>query len=233
MWRMIWEQNVSCVIMLTLLTEKNMREKCHCYWPEPVNSSKCYGCNGLIVRLVSETTLNAFTVRVMEMSMGDQIRTVTQLHYLKWEDFNVPDMSELWQLLKSFRDYTAKGVDAPIVVHCSAGVGRTGTFIVLDWVINELLEGATSISVPHYILKLRSRRRFMVQSFVSRVLHTRISLECGHNNIVCFQQKQLGFIYLFLSWFIETELPQLRNKEKDENLYVNCGKKHTATIIYL
>lgn len=133
-WQMAWEQNASTVVMLTNPTERS-RTKCAVYWPNtPSNDIKIGRAEkGISVKLQDEQPLEgclSVTLRRLELSCQNQTRIVNQLHYTEWPDHSVPDSPEpLIRLIDELDKYRA---DGPVIVHCSAGVGRTGTFIILD-----------------------------------------------------------------------------------------------------
>ncbi len=156
-WDMVWQQTCTTIVMLTKTVE-NGRIKCHEYWP----SDSLVG-NGWTLRLVSTQKHSdmALITRTFEMYNSDEKRTITQLHYLGWPDHGVPDSpKDLFQLLDML------DASEPAIVHCSAGVGRTGTLITIDTLRQckpEVWEDGDVIFdiVSHY----RRQRTLMVQSF--------------------------------------------------------------------
>ncbi|XP_059471280.1 uncharacterized protein LOC132194171 isoform X2 [Neocloeon triangulifer] len=125
-WRMIWQEQVSLIVMVTNLIE-NGKTKCEKYWPEE-RQSVCV--KGLQVQSVKEEIYPDYTKRTMRLMNGDQNRLVVQMHYTQWPDHGVPFYA------KSLACFMEKILeiksDSPVVVHCSAGVGRTGTIILID-----------------------------------------------------------------------------------------------------
>ncbi|KAK5866709.1 hypothetical protein PBY51_011269 [Eleginops maclovinus] len=161
-WKMVWEQNVTNMVMVTQCVEKG-RVKCDHYWPldhEPLY----YG--DLIVRMLSESVLPEWTIREFNMCSEDQVsRLVRQFHYTVWPDHGVPETTQsLIQFVRTVRDYVNRSPGSgPTVVHCSAGVGRTGTFMVLDQVLQQL-ECRDSVDLFGSVLQLRLHRCHMVQT---------------------------------------------------------------------
>uniref|UniRef100_A0A3Q1GFQ5 protein-tyrosine-phosphatase n=1 Tax=Acanthochromis polyacanthus TaxID=80966 RepID=A0A3Q1GFQ5_9TELE len=161
-WKMVWEQNVHNVVMVTQCVEKG-RVKCDHYWPfdqEPLY----YG--DLIVQMVSESVLPEWTIR--EFSICSQLsfsRLVRQFHYTVWPDHGVPETTQsLIQFVRTVRDYVNRSPGSgPTVVHCSAGVGRTGTFIVLDRVLQQL-DSKDVLDIYGAVFDLRLHRSHMVQT---------------------------------------------------------------------
>jgi len=111
----------------------------------------------------------------MEPEEGIEIRKVTQLHCTKWPDFGVPDSAEVMKDLIKEVDIRKKDLDKPIVVHCSAGIGRTGTFVAIHMSLQKDLQGE-DIDISKTVRSLREQRLGMIQSeeqyfFVYSVVH--------------------------------------------------------------
>ncbi|XP_053361387.1 receptor-type tyrosine-protein phosphatase beta-like isoform X1 [Clarias gariepinus] len=163
-WKMVWEQNVHNIVMVTQCVEKG-RVKCDHYWPfdqDPLY----YG--DLIVRMQSESVLPEWTIREFKICTEDQLnycRTVRQFHYTVWPDHGVPESTQsLVQFVRTVRDYINRTPGSgPSIIHCSAGVGRTGTFIVLDRVLQQLNTKDT-VDIYGAVFDLRLHRSHMVQT---------------------------------------------------------------------
>uniref|UniRef100_A0AAQ6AA57 protein-tyrosine-phosphatase n=1 Tax=Amphiprion ocellaris TaxID=80972 RepID=A0AAQ6AA57_AMPOC len=173
-WKMVWEQNIHNVVMVTQCVEKG-RVKCDHYWPfdqDPLY----YG--DLIIQMLSESVLPEWTIR--EFNICSQLsfsRLVRQFHYTVWPDHGVPETTQsLIQFVRTVRDYVNRSPGSgPTVVHCSAGVGRTGTFIVLDRVLQQL-DSKDILDVYGAVFDLRLHRSHMVQtegqySYLHQCLH--------------------------------------------------------------
>ncbi|XP_045060884.1 receptor-type tyrosine-protein phosphatase beta isoform X2 [Coregonus clupeaformis] len=163
-WKMVWEQNVHNVVMVTQCVEKG-RVKCDHYWPfdqDPLY----YG--DLIVQMLSESVLPEWTIREFKICSEDQLnysRVVRQFHYTVWPDHGVPETTQsLIQFVRTVRDYINRtsGTGAT-VAHCSAGVGRTGTFISLDRVLQQL-DIKDTVDIYGAVFDLRLHRSHMVQT---------------------------------------------------------------------
>ncbi|XP_075611086.1 receptor-type tyrosine-protein phosphatase eta isoform X6 [Balearica regulorum gibbericeps] len=161
-WRMIWEKNIYSIVMLTKCVEQ-ARTKCEQYWPD--NESKKYG--DIIVTKVSGIDLPEWTIRdfTVEKSNTTESHTVRQFHFTSWPDHGVPETTDL---LINFRhlvhEYSSQNpIDSPTLVHCSAGVGRTGTFIAIDRLIQQI-EMENTVDVYGVVYDLRMHRPLMVQT---------------------------------------------------------------------
>ncbi|XP_029350961.1 receptor-type tyrosine-protein phosphatase beta [Echeneis naucrates] len=163
-WRMVWEHGVYNVVMVTQCTEKG-RVKCDQYWPadrEPLY----YG--DLVLQMLSESVLPEWTIREFKItseSSRSYPRVLRHFHYTVWPDHGVPESTQsLIQFVRTVRDYVDRSPSTgATVVHCSAGVGRTGTFIALDRVLQQL-DSKGTIDLYGCVFDLRLHRQHMVQT---------------------------------------------------------------------
>uniref|UniRef100_A0A667ZM29 protein-tyrosine-phosphatase n=1 Tax=Myripristis murdjan TaxID=586833 RepID=A0A667ZM29_9TELE len=161
-WKMVLEQNVHNIVMVTQCVEKG-RVKCDHYWPFD-HDPLYYG--DLIVQMLSESVLPEWTIREFKIcSQLNYSRLVRQFHYTVWPDHGVPETTQsLIQFVRTVRDYINRTPGSgPTVAHCSAGVGRTGTFIVLDRVLQQL-DNKDTVDIYGAVFDLRLHRSHMVQT---------------------------------------------------------------------
>uniref|UniRef100_A0A671FM75 Receptor-type tyrosine-protein phosphatase H n=1 Tax=Rhinolophus ferrumequinum TaxID=59479 RepID=A0A671FM75_RHIFE len=162
-WRLVWEQQSHTLVMLTNCTEFG-RVKCEHYWP--LDAQPCtYG--HLQVTLEGEKAMENWTIRDLQLwhTQEQKILHVRQFHYVAWPDHGVPHSPDpllaFWKILRQWLDQTQGG--GPPIVHCSAGVGRTGTLIALDVLLRQL-ECEGFLSPFSYVRKMRESRPLMVQT---------------------------------------------------------------------
>ncbi|CAG0882994.1 unnamed protein product, partial [Cyprideis torosa] len=159
LWRMVWESNSRAIVMLTRCIEK-AREKCDHYWPydtQPVY----YGDIQVIV--ANESHYPDWTIREFKVTRGDTSRLIRHFHFTTWPDFGVPEPPQtLVRFVRAFRE--KHGNDGrPIVVHCSAGVGRSGTFIAIDRILHHL-KNNDYVDIFGMVYEMRKERVWMVQT---------------------------------------------------------------------
>uniref|UniRef100_A0A1A8DAQ8 Protein tyrosine phosphatase, receptor type, N polypeptide 2 n=1 Tax=Nothobranchius kadleci TaxID=1051664 RepID=A0A1A8DAQ8_NOTKA len=161
-WQMVWENGCVVIVMLTPLVESGVKQ-CYHYWPdEGSNLYHIYEVN-----LVSEHIwCDDFLVRsfYLKNMQTNETRTVTQFHFLTWLNQSVPETS---RTLLDFRRKVNKcyrGHSCPVIVHCSDGAGRTGTYILIDMVLNRMAKGAKEIDIAASLEHLRDQRPGMVQT---------------------------------------------------------------------
>uniref|UniRef100_A0A8D2G3K0 Receptor-type tyrosine-protein phosphatase eta n=1 Tax=Theropithecus gelada TaxID=9565 RepID=A0A8D2G3K0_THEGE len=161
-WRMVWEKNVYAIIMLTKCVEQG-RTKCEEYWPS--KQAQDYG--DITVAMTSEIVLPEWTIRdfTMKNIQTSESHPLRQFHFTSWPDHGVPDTTDLLINFRYLvRDYMKQSPpESPILVHCSAGVGRTGTFIAIDRLIYQI-ENENTVDVYGIVYDLRMHRPLMVQT---------------------------------------------------------------------
>ncbi|XP_076444662.1 uncharacterized protein LOC143282781 [Babylonia areolata] len=161
-WRMVWQEGVTHIVMLTNLKE-GKKSKCHEYWPAKRQSLTTghMEVTGLEVEERAHFIIRNFILRKKK---GKDERHVKQYHYVKWMDHEVPSATHLvdfWRYVTARASRTPTA--PPLLVHCSAGVGRTGTYIALDMVMEQSEEEDT-ICLYTTVSTLRDYRCHMVQN---------------------------------------------------------------------
>ncbi|XP_029383488.1 receptor-type tyrosine-protein phosphatase H isoform X2 [Echeneis naucrates] len=162
-WRMIWEQRVKGIVMVTNCVELG-RTKCERYWPA---DSKPNLQGQLVITLRSEIQERNWTLREFNLKhkSTSEERMVKHFHFTAWPDHGVPlGTNVLIQFRELVRRHIEKeGDGAPTVVHCSAGVGRTGTLIALDVLLQQLKQ-KRAVGINAFVHKMRLSRPYMVQT---------------------------------------------------------------------
>ncbi|XP_008113223.2 receptor-type tyrosine-protein phosphatase C isoform X2 [Anolis carolinensis] len=161
-WRMIWEQKATIVVMVTRCEEGN-RIKCAKYWPSMEEESATYG--DILVKINDCKICPDYNIQKLHITNRREKTTgrdVTHIQFTSWPDHGVPDEAHLLLKLRRRVNALSNFFSGPIVVHCSAGVGRTGTYIGIDAML-EGLESEGRVDVYGYVVKLRRQRCLMVQ----------------------------------------------------------------------
>lgn len=232
-WRMIWEQHLEIIVMLTNLEEYN-KTKCAKYWPEKVADAKKFG--DITVTFTDEQRFSDYLVRHLKITRRnsatsngnaggggggaggpesaehnggavvaadggsnasssveettEDCRHITQYHYLVWKDFSAPEHPH--GILKFIRQINAvySLQRGPILVHCSAGVGRTGTLVALDSLMQQLEEEG-HVSIFNVVCDMRHQRNFLVQSLKQYIFLYRALLDLAQFGNTEIQAKDL------------------------------------------
>ncbi|XP_054909909.1 tyrosine-protein phosphatase non-receptor type 2 [Poeciliopsis prolifica] len=168
-WLMIWEQKTKAVIMLNRVIEKGS-EKCAQYWPTAEEREMAFRDTRFMVTLLSEDTKSYYTTRVLQLqniNTGEK-REILHFHYTTWPDFGVPESpASFLNFLFKVRESGALEMDhGPAVVHCSAGIGRSGTFSLVDTclVLMDKRKDLLSVDIKNILLKMRKYRMGLIQT---------------------------------------------------------------------
>ncbi|KAG5311446.1 CSW phosphatase, partial [Pseudoatta argentina] len=215
-WHMVYQENTRVIVMTTKEIERG-KNKCARYWPEEGESSE-YG-NEWKVRAVSRTSTADYTLREFFLQGTkpefSESRRIYHYHFQAWPDHGVP--SDPGCVLNFLHDVNARQESiaaslvpkdqdepciGPILVHCSAGIGRTGTFIVIDMILDQIkLHGLDcEIDIQRTVQRVRSRRSGMVQT-----------------------EAQYKFVYLAVLHYIETVSQRMQAEQKSLQL----GREYT------
>ncbi|XP_054625359.1 receptor-type tyrosine-protein phosphatase F isoform X7 [Dunckerocampus dactyliophorus] len=181
-WRMVWEQRSSTIVMMTRLEEKS-RVKCDQYWP--VRGTETYGM--IQVTMLDTVELATYSVRTFALykNGSSEKREMRQFQFMAWPDHGVPEYPT--PILAFLRRVKAcNPPDAgPMVVHCSAGVGRTGCFIVIDAML-ERMKHEKSVDIYGHVTCMRAQRNYMVQTEDQYIFIHEALLEaatCGNTEV--------------------------------------------------
>ncbi|BET03182.1 phosphatase [Nesidiocoris tenuis] len=239
-WRMVWELRSSTIVMMTKLEER-ARIKCDQYWP--TRGSETYGMITVSVSDVQE--LATYCIRTFHINRGGSCdrREVKQLQFTAWPDHGVPDHpAPFLQFLKRVKGVNPSDA-GPIVVHCSAGVGRTGCFIVIDSMI-ERLRHEKSIDIYGHVTCLRAQRNYMVQTEDQYIFIHDALLEaviCGnsevparnlHSHIQKLMQSEPGDTITGM----ELEFKRLSNIKTDSSRFLTATlpvNKHKNRLVHI
>lgn len=201
-WLMVWQENTRVIVMTTKEVERG-KPKCAKYWPD-LNMTETFG--SFVVRTVVERSNKDYTLREFTVNKeggGKEERKIYHFHFQAWPDHGVP--SDPGCVLNFLHDVNAmqESLDAPpgpIVVHCSAGIGRTGTFIVIDMIIDQIKRQGLDceIDIQRTIQMVRSQRSGMVQT-----------------------EAQYKFVYMAVQHHIETVQHRMQAEQKSTREYTN------------
>nr|XP_022312100.1 uncharacterized protein LOC111117327 isoform X1 [Crassostrea virginica] len=187
-WQMIWQEDVEVIAMVTNLTE-GTNNKSALYWPESISKKLVKG--KFIVRLVNEKTYANFAVRQMKIDNKETKtnRHVTQLQFTAWPDHGTPHPVDLLVFYHYVSREVDKNPESKFVVHCSAGVGRTGTFIALDALYRQgMKEG--KINIVEYVNTMREDRMNMIQNFNQYKFLYKVLYECFRSGCHFIEKRE-------------------------------------------
>uniref|UniRef100_H2YNB4 protein-tyrosine-phosphatase n=1 Tax=Ciona savignyi TaxID=51511 RepID=H2YNB4_CIOSA len=203
---MMWETKSSIIVMLTNLFE-NGKKKCQKYWPDFGTQRDFKQIN---VVCTQEEVIGCFVKRTFRIKLPEGAHDVTQFHYTTWPDHNIPITTTGLHRLKQavMEQHKKSGESKPIVVHCSAGAGRTGTFIAFDS-LSMQMNDRPSINVFDSVVNLRMQRMDMVQT----------------QNQYMFLHKLVAEVYMLG----QTDIPMMSLESKTKELERPGEKSGFAT----
>ncbi|XP_061093443.1 protein tyrosine phosphatase receptor type Ma isoform X12 [Conger conger] len=190
-WRMIWQENTATIVMVTNLVEVG-RVKCCKYWPDDTEIYRDMKVTLIETQLLSEYVIRTFAV---EKRGAHEIREIRQFHFTGWPDHGVPyHATGLLGFVRRVKSKSPANA-GPMVVHCSAGAGRTGCFIVID-IMLDMAEREGVVDIYNCVRELRSRRVNMVQTEEQYVFIHDAILEaclCGDTTIPASQLRSVYY----------------------------------------
>ncbi|XP_070796740.1 tyrosine-protein phosphatase non-receptor type 2 isoform X3 [Pituophis catenifer annectens] len=168
-WLMIWQQKTKAIVMLNRIVEKDS-VKCAQYWPTKQEEPIIFRETGFCVKLKSEDVKSYYTVRQLQLECIDtaESRVIFHFHYTTWPDFGVPESpaSFLNFLFKVRKSGSLNSEHGPAVIHCSAGIGRSGTFSLVDTclIVMEKRNDPFHVDIKQILLNMRNYRMGLIQT---------------------------------------------------------------------
>nr|XP_033790024.1 tyrosine-protein phosphatase non-receptor type 2 isoform X2 [Geotrypetes seraphini] len=168
-WLMVWQQKSKAVVMLNRIIEKGTI-KCAQYWPTREEGIMPFLEAGLLVKFLSEDIKSYYTVRLLQLEniRTSEVREIYHFHYTTWPDFGVPESpaSFLNFLFKVRESGSLNPEHGPAVIHCSAGIGRSGTFALVDTclVLMGKRKDPSSVDIKQVLLDMRRYRMGLIQT---------------------------------------------------------------------
>ncbi|XP_074130715.1 tyrosine-protein phosphatase non-receptor type 2 isoform X4 [Sminthopsis crassicaudata] len=166
---MVWQQKSKAIVMLNRIVEKDS-VKCAQYWPTKEDQVMLFEETGFCVRLVSEDVKSYYTVHLLKLENihSGETRIISHFHYTTWPDFGVPESpaSFLNFLFKVRESGSLNAEYGPAIIHCSAGIGRSGTFSLVDTclVLMEKRDDPFSVDIKQVLLNMRKYRMGLIQT---------------------------------------------------------------------
>ncbi|XP_028163729.1 tyrosine-protein phosphatase Lar isoform X1 [Ostrinia furnacalis] len=239
-WRMCWELRTNTIVMMTKLEERT-RIKCDQYWPS--RGSEAYGMMTVTIAEVQE--LATYCIRTFQISKTGtaERREIKQLQFTAWPDHGVPDHpAPFLQFLRRVRALNPPDA-GPLVVHCSAGVGRTGCFIVIDSMLERARHERT-VDIYGHVTCLRAQRNYMVQTEDQYIFIHDALLEavvCGDTevparNLQSHIQKLMRVDPMENITGMELEFKKLANMKADSSRFVSASlpcNKHKNRLVHI
>nr|XP_045004527.1 receptor-type tyrosine-protein phosphatase delta isoform X44 [Jaculus jaculus] len=223
-WRMIWEQRSATIVMMTKLEERS-RVKCDQYWP-----SRGTETHGLVqVTLLDTIELATYCVRTFTLykNGSSEKREVRQFQFTAWPDHGVPEHPTPF-LAFLRRVKTCNPPDAgPMVVHCSAGVGRTGCFIVIDAML-ERIKHEKTVDIYGHVTLMRAQRNYMVQTEDQYIfIHDALleAVTCGNTEVPARN------LYAYIQKLTQIEVGENVTGMELEFKRLASSKAHTSRFI--
>nr|XP_039320010.1 tyrosine-protein phosphatase non-receptor type 1-like [Saimiri boliviensis boliviensis] len=168
-WEMVWEQKSRGVVMLSRVMEKGLL-KCAQYWPQKEEKEMIFEDTNVKITLISEDVKSYYTVGQLELEnlTTQETREILHFHYTTWPDFGVPESpASFLNFLFKVRESESLSLEhGPVVVHCSAGIGRSGTFCLADTclMLMDKRKDPSSVDIKKVLLEMRKFRMGLIQT---------------------------------------------------------------------
>ncbi|XP_069830088.1 phosphatidylinositol phosphatase PTPRQ isoform X2 [Dendropsophus ebraccatus] len=185
-WRMVWETRTKTIVMLTQCFEKG-RVRCHQYWPEDNKPVTVFG--DIVITKVVEDVQIDWTIRDLKVERHGDYMMVRQCNFTSWPEHGVPEnTTALIHFVKMVRA-SRPHENTPTIVHCSAGVGRSGVFVAMDHLIQHI-NHHDFVDIYGLVAELRSERMCMVQNLAQYIFLHQCVVDLlatkGSNQAICF-----------------------------------------------
>ncbi|XP_040264377.1 phosphatidylinositol phosphatase PTPRQ isoform X1 [Bufo bufo] len=185
-WRMVWETRAKTIVMLTQCFEKG-RIRCHQYWPEDNKPVTVFG--DIVITKVVEDVQIDWTIRDLKVERHGDYMMVRQHNFTSWPEHGVPEnTTALIHFVKMVRA-SRPHENTPTIVHCSAGVGRSGVFVAMDHLIQHI-NHHDFVDIYGLVAELRSERMCMVQNLAQYIFLHQCAVDLlatkGSNQAICF-----------------------------------------------
>lgn len=176
-WRMVWQERSSAIVMLCQFVETN-REKCCEYFPRNANSPPLR-FDKLTVTFEEATNNKMIVTTRLNLSYDGESRVITHLQWKEWPDYQVPGSSEVMlKILRKIRSRTT-----PPVIHCAAGVGRSGTLVAIEMALQSINTHFKLPDIKQIVTNLRlTGRASSVQTLQQYMLIWKVLLDFGVSN---------------------------------------------------
>ncbi|CAB3407841.1 unnamed protein product [Caenorhabditis bovis] len=173
-WWLVWQEKAEQIIMLCNVIETG-KYKCAQYWPLEVNEKRAVGGGQMIVEKVDCKPMErepTIMVTNLKVTYNNETRNVRHLQWLDWPDRGVPPCRlTSMELLSAVR-----GSKQPIVVHCSAGIGRTGTIVAIEYILEKISAGLDCMAMGELMKELRNQRAYSIQNDLQYLYIHRVML---------------------------------------------------------
>lgn len=204
-WRMCWESNTHAIVMLTRCYEKG-REKCDQYWP--LDTDPLY-YGDIKVQMLNNAHYPDWIVTELMVWRGNEQRMIRHFHFTTWPDFGVVPPQTLVAFVRAFRE-RIKPDRRPIVVHCSAGVGRSGTFITLDRLLQQI-NVSDFVDIFNIVYTMRKGNCFFfnklqfIKIVFNKIFHKKCFSLFSQNVFGWFKRNRSTFAFISVCWLSSKE----------------------------